>query len=76
MALLNEEEAAKLIPYNPSPTTLASWRAKGRGPEFYKVGGRVFYDDTDVDRWVHSQRIDAAQRRAERKARAYRRSRR
>jgi predicted site-specific integrase-resolvase len=32
--------------------TLANWRIKGKGPIFYKRGGRVFYYKVDVDKWL------------------------
>ena len=31
-----------------SPKTLANWRAKGEGPKWSKVGGRVVYALPDV----------------------------
>lgn len=31
-----------------SPKTLANWRAKGEGPKWGKVGGRVVYAVDDV----------------------------
>lgn len=34
------------------PTTLAKWRCIGGGPEFTKVGGRVFYDVRVLDAWL------------------------
>ncbi|WP_291975331.1 MULTISPECIES: helix-turn-helix domain-containing protein [unclassified Chelatococcus] len=35
-----------------SISTLNSWRSKGRGPRFVKVGSRVRYRDEDVTRWL------------------------
>jgi hypothetical protein len=32
--------------------TLAIWRCVGRGPKFVKVGGRVFYFQTDLESYV------------------------
>lgn len=31
--------------------TLATWRSRGNGPRFVKVGGRVLYRTADVIAW-------------------------
>ncbi len=31
--------------------TLATWRSRGNGPRFVKVGGRVLYRQSDVMAW-------------------------
>lgn len=31
--------------------TLATWRSRGNGPPFVKVGGRVLYRVTDIKAW-------------------------
>jgi predicted DNA-binding transcriptional regulator AlpA len=36
--------------------TFDNWRAKNCGPPYYKVGGRVVYDDDEVDAWLASRR--------------------
>jgi predicted DNA-binding transcriptional regulator AlpA len=36
--------------------TLASWRCKGKGPRYVKVGGIVRYARADVDRWLAARR--------------------
>jgi predicted DNA-binding transcriptional regulator AlpA len=36
--------------------TLKYWRKLGRGPRWYKLGGRVVYDDAEVERWISEQR--------------------
>jgi predicted aldo/keto reductase-like oxidoreductase len=41
ISLVDDDEAARRLLQKAS--TLASWRATGRGPPFYKVGRRVFY---------------------------------
>jgi predicted DNA-binding transcriptional regulator AlpA len=38
------------------PHTLDNWRSLGVGPPFYKLGGRIVYDDTEVDAWLASRR--------------------
>jgi len=54
ISLVDDDEAAKRLLQKPS--TLASWRATGRGPPFYKVGRRVFYHPRDLRDWLTEQR--------------------
>lgn len=42
--------------YGLSPATLKSWRNRGRGPRFIKVGHRALYPETEVARWEAAQR--------------------
>ncbi|MCJ2057655.1 helix-turn-helix domain-containing protein [Methylobacterium sp. J-048] len=37
------------------PSTLRAWRVKGKGPKYYKIGGKVFYKDTDLEAWIEVQ---------------------
>lgn len=34
-----------------SKATLATWRSRGNGPKFLKVGGRVLYRLADITAW-------------------------
>ncbi len=36
-----------------SMKTLAMKRCTGTGPEFVKVGGRIFYYQADLDLWIN-----------------------
>jgi predicted DNA-binding transcriptional regulator AlpA len=36
--------------------TLDNWRSTGGGPPYYKIGGRVVYDDAEVDDWLAARR--------------------
>jgi len=54
MALKTPQAVADRL--DSSPQTLANWRSSGKGPAFIKVGGRVMYDDADVDAWLLAQR--------------------
>jgi DNA-binding transcriptional MerR regulator len=47
------------------PKTLENWRSLGGGPAFYRVGGRVMYDDADVDAWLASRRRTSTSDRGE-----------
>ncbi len=48
--LLPDIKAAQRLPF--SVHTLRWWRCMGRGPTFVKIGGRVFYDPNEIDRWI------------------------
>ena len=54
-ALLTTRELAQLIRI--SAPTLANWRIQSRGPSFLKVGGRVRYQQADVEQWLEQQRV-------------------
>jgi predicted DNA-binding transcriptional regulator AlpA len=36
--------------------TLDNWRSQGSGPPYYKLGGRIVYDDVEVDAWLAARR--------------------
>jgi predicted DNA-binding transcriptional regulator AlpA len=36
--------------------TLENWRSNGGGPPYYKLGGRIVYDDFEVDSWCAARR--------------------
>ena len=38
-----------------SPHTLEAWRIKGTGPQFRKIGRRVFYERNDLVVWASEQ---------------------
>lgn len=31
------------------PSTLATWRSRGKGPKYVKKFGKVYYKQTDID---------------------------
>ena len=35
--------------------TLANWRAAGKGPPYFKKGGKIGYRDVDVRKWLESR---------------------
>lgn len=39
------------------PRTLDNWRVAGKGPNHYKVGGRVMYRRVEVHAWLEIPRI-------------------
>ena len=38
-----------------SEKTLAMWALEGRGPQAVKVGGRIFYFQADLDRFIRGE---------------------
>jgi predicted DNA-binding transcriptional regulator AlpA len=46
------------------PKTLDNWRSQDVGPPYYKIGGRVVYDDAEVDAWVAERRVNPGNRRS------------
>lgn len=59
MNLITPTEAATRLRIPQS--TLAHYRCNGKGPEFFKIGRRVFYSDEALERWLrkHSFRSTA-----------------
>jgi hypothetical protein len=58
MAMIGNDEAAKMI--GVSPDTLKVWRYRGRGPRFIKYGesrqSGVAYDTADVEAWLNERK--------------------
>src|SRR5260370_17007631 len=42
--------------YSLSPATLRTWRSRGLGPRFIKVGHRALYPESHVARWEANPR--------------------
>lgn len=38
-----------------SPKTISNWRYIGMGPEFTRIGGRIFYTIEAVEKWEAAQ---------------------
>jgi len=51
---LSSDDLATLIDVH--PVTLAKWRAKGEGPGYLKVCGRIRYPREDVLGWFEQSR--------------------
>jgi predicted DNA-binding transcriptional regulator AlpA len=52
--MLNADEAAFYC--GSSASTFAKLRLYGGGPSFVKIGRRVVYDPSDLDRWLDAHR--------------------
>lgn len=48
--MLSPEEAAEVLRVNKQ--TLNNWRGKSKGPAYHKIGGKVFYSQYDIERFV------------------------
>jgi predicted DNA-binding transcriptional regulator AlpA len=54
--LLDNEQAAKFL--NVSPTTLKTWRCrKTFEVPYFKIGGKVRYDLSDLLAWLQSRKV-------------------
>ena len=52
--LIPNDDAAALLSVRPQ--TLAYWRTVKQGPDFYRIGRRIFYRRTDLMVWIAAQR--------------------
>ena len=51
---LTDDPALRVLgPYS----TLATWRSKGVGPAFIKIGARVAYRGEDLNRWLEERTV-------------------
>ncbi len=59
--LLNEAEIVKRFEqYGIKLSHLRSWRQRGLGPSYYKIGGAIRYTPEDVEKFIESSRIENA----------------
>jgi hypothetical protein len=53
--LLTPDEVAEIL--TTSPNTVRWWRQRGTGPEFFKIGRRLYTTVGDLRRWIREQRL-------------------
>ena len=53
--LLTLDEVAEIL--TASPNTVRWWRQQGTGPEFFKIGRRLYTTVGDLRTWIRSQRL-------------------
>ena len=53
---LDTNEAAAYL--GCAPVTLKTWRCKGKGPAYHKMGNRVKYDIPDLDAHKRTHRVE------------------
>ena len=51
---LNTVQAAEMVGL--SPRTMEYYRTTGQGPAYFKLGGRVRYSVSEIERWVRARR--------------------
>jgi hypothetical protein len=56
--LLTPAEASRYVRL--APQTLSRWRCEGRGPDYFKLGGKVFYGRQDLDAFIAGSRVDGS----------------
>ena len=42
--------------------TMSNWRQQRRGPVYFKIGGKIFYKESDLDAYEQAGRIDPNER--------------
>jgi hypothetical protein len=50
--LMTTAEAAQYLRL--APQTMVKWRSLGAGPDFVRVGGRVFYRRIELDEYINT----------------------
>jgi hypothetical protein len=53
--LFRPEDLSKKFP-GKKPNYWAKLRCSGEGPEFVRIGGRIFYEEAAIERWVSTKR--------------------
>lgn len=38
-----------------APSTLNTWRSRGKGPKFVRIAGRIRYIKTDLAAWLNAE---------------------
>lgn len=54
---VDDRQLSKRTPI--SRVTWQTWRSKGEGPPFYKIGRRCLYKWSDVESWLETRRTNA-----------------
>jgi len=55
--LLGPDEASDYL--RMARQTLARWRCYGLGPRFVRIGGRIFYDASDLDAFIAARKFQS-----------------
>jgi hypothetical protein len=55
--LFDPEEASDYL--RVARQTLARWRCYGLGPRFVRIGGRIFYDASDLDAFIAARKFQS-----------------
>ncbi|WP_454757223.1 helix-turn-helix transcriptional regulator [Cupriavidus campinensis] len=55
---MNVSAAADYLGF--TPKTLAQWRSRGEGPNYIRLGGRIFYHRAALDAWIERATVKTA----------------
>lgn len=55
LRLLGTDEVAEMLGIKAA--TVRSWRVKGCGPDYFRIGAQVRYDARAVEAWVRAQAV-------------------
>ena len=65
---MQKNTPVKLIPdtelaerWDKSRRTLANWRCLGKGPEYVRIGARIYYTEEGVERFIERQLVQPEQ---------------
>lgn len=58
--MMSESEVADWLKL--APETLRTWRARGKGPAYSKLGDAVRYSEDDVKSYLEANRVDPARK--------------
>jgi excisionase family DNA binding protein len=53
---LTTGEVAELL--SVTTRTLKRWRAAKEGPNYYRIGGRIYYREAAVQEWIDAQAVN------------------
>ena len=70
MARLSPQDLSARWGGSPNVDTLTVWRARRKGPAYYKVGKTIWYDEPDIERYEQERRFDPAKLRPSRRTKA------
>jgi len=56
--MLTARQAAQM--FSISAGTLGNWRTQKRGPKFYRVGKKVLYHVSDLERWLMQEPVETS----------------
>ena len=55
--LLTPAEVVEHLDHKITIGTLGTWRSRGKGPEYLKLGGKVVYLLPDLEKWMKEKKV-------------------
>lgn len=62
---LTEKKASEILIIRPN--TLASWRATGTGPAYYRLKGKIRYKLADIQKFLDESRVEPGRKKNRRR---------